>query len=91
MKLSEIMLVVFVGVLCSTLGYFASEMKTKTEMIQCKVKRVVEGSDENAVAKDQGTIQRPYTVLVYDPPYHTIVVPGIAGVEDERVWITPPW
>lgn len=70
-------------------GYQLHGTQNRMQMIECQVKRVVDGNDEPA-SIDRGQIQRPYTIVVYQQPYKTFIVPGKIGEEDSRVWLTPP-
>ncbi len=70
-------------------GYQLHGTQNRMQMIECRVKRVVDGNDEPA-SIDRGQIPRPYTIVVYQQPYQTFIVPGKLGEEDSRVWLTPP-
>lgn len=70
-------------------GYQIRGTQQRLEFVECKVKRVVDGNDEPA-SIDRGQIPRPYTIVVYQQPWKTFIVPGKLGQEDERIWLTPP-
>ena len=81
------------GLVCLLLsglfGYTACKMQFRNDMLPCVVKRVVRDGDEPA-SVDRGQIARPYTIVVYQQPYETFIVPGAIGEEDSQIWLTPP-
>lgn len=85
----KIALMLFGLLFSGFVGYHANEARHRNEMIECKVKRVVDGNDEPA-SIDRGQIARPYTIVLHQPPYRTFIVPGKLGEEDSVVWLTPP-
>jgi hypothetical protein len=81
------------GIVCLLLsglfGYSYRGIHVRNEMLPCVVKRVVHEGDEPA-SIDRGQIARPYTIVVYQQPYETFIVPGAIGEEDSEIWLTPP-
>lgn len=76
-------------ILAGLFGYQFRGTIQRNQMVECKVKRVVDGNDEPA-SIDRGQIARPYTIVVYQQPYKTFIVPGKLGEEDSVIWLTPP-
>ncbi len=90
-KFAALLIVVTFFCVVFMAGYSTSERMSlpRRQMVECRVKRVVDGNDEPA-SIDRGQIPRPYTIVVYQQPYKTFIVPGKLGEEDSRVWLTPP-
>jgi hypothetical protein len=88
MKLSEIMLVVFVGVIGVACGFAARNMQAQSKMVKCVVSRVIDSPSDEPSASGEHAI--PYTIVSYKPQWEVFVMPGVLGDEGQYVWITPP-
>lgn len=66
-------------------GFAVAKHQARLESIECRIESVVPAEAEMP-ANFQG-VKAPYTIVVYQPPHRTYLVPGVLGKPGEFVHV----
>ena len=67
------------------LGFLLAKHQARLNSVECRIEGVVTEPAEGK-ANFQG-VERPYTIVVHQPPHRTYLVPGVLGKPGEFVYV----